>query len=90
MTCSPESGSWGMRVLCTFCKRSEQQVRKLVAGPGVYICDRCTERAHAIIHEGAPPSSPSTLWQRLTGRLRRLLATRAGSLDLRRADGHAV
>ena len=34
---------------CTFCKRSEQQVRKLVAGPGVYICDRCTERAHAII-----------------------------------------
>ncbi len=75
---------------CTFCKRSEQQVRKLVAGPGVYICDRCTERAHAIIHEGAPPSSPGSLWQRVTGQLRRLRATHRGSLELRRANGRAV
>ena len=49
----------------TFCKRSEQQVRKLVAGPGVYICDRCTELAHAIIHEGGPPASVGPLWQRV-------------------------
>ncbi len=74
---------------CTFCKRSEQQVRKLVAGPGVYICDRCTERAHAIIHEGAP-SSPVSPWQRLNRQLRRFLAGRAVGLKLRRANGHAA
>jgi hypothetical protein len=58
---------------CTFCKRSEHQVVKLVAGPGVYICDRCTERAHAIIHEAAPPIAPVSVWQRLAGRFRRFL-----------------
>lgn len=29
---------------CTFCELTQQQVRKLIAGPGVYICDQCVER----------------------------------------------
>ena len=58
---------------CTFCKKTEHQVRKLVAGPGVYICDRCTERAHAIVHEGGPPSAQGSAWRRVTTQLRRLL-----------------
>ena len=28
---------------CSFCGKSQEQVRKLVAGPGVYICDECIE-----------------------------------------------
>jgi ATP-dependent protease Clp ATPase subunit len=72
---------------CTFCKRSERQVRKLVAGPGVYICDRCTERAHAIIQEGQPPRAP--LLQRVKLRLSRLVA-RNPWRGLYRAEGLAV
>ena len=75
---------------CTFCKRSEHQVRKLVAGPGVYICDRCTEHAHAIIQEGAPPSSPASLWHRATGRLRHFLTGQTNERELHRASGHAA
>jgi hypothetical protein len=53
---------------CTFCRKSEHQVRKLVAGPGVYICDACIETAHAIIHEtSAPP--PISFWRRAVSRL---------------------
>lgn len=72
---------------CTFCKRSEKQVRKLVAGPGVYICDRCTARAHAIVQEGGPPREP--LLRRVGLRLSRAL-TRAAGRDLLRAAGPAV
>ena len=28
---------------CSFCGKTQEQVRKLVAGPGVYICDECIE-----------------------------------------------
>ena len=28
---------------CSFCGKSQKQVRKLIAGPGVYICDECIE-----------------------------------------------
>src|SRR5262245_53734071 len=59
---------------CTFCKRSEDQVRKLIAGPGVYICDRCTDHAHTIIHEDESPSLQPALLQRTTSRLRRLVS----------------
>ena len=64
---------------CTFCKRSEQQVRKLVAGPGVYICDRCTEHAHAIIHEDAGPPMPSAILHRVASRFRRLTDRRSAA-----------
>ncbi len=80
----------GHLLSCTFCKRSEKQVRKLVAGPGVYICDSCTERAHAIIHDGPPPPAQSSLWQRATSQLRRITARKTGGHELRRAAGHAA
>ncbi len=80
----------GHLLSCTFCKRSEKQVRKLVAGPGVYICDRCTERAHAIVHEDAPPPRRTALLQRVRCQLRRLVTFRAGRLERRRASWHAV
>ena len=36
---------------CSFCGKTQDQVRKLVAGPGVYICDECIELCNEIIEE---------------------------------------
>ena len=48
---------------CSFCGKSQEQVRKLIAGPGVYICDECVELCNEILDEeliedGAIVSSP--------------------------------
>jgi ATP-dependent protease Clp ATPase subunit len=34
---------------CSFCGKTQKQVKKLIAGPSVYICDGCTRRAQAVI-----------------------------------------
>ncbi len=36
---------------CSFCGKVQDQVKKLVAGPGVYICDECIELCNEIIEE---------------------------------------
>ena len=36
---------------CSFCGKPQEQVRKLVAGPGVYICDECIELCSEIVVE---------------------------------------
>ncbi|HHZ13274.1 MAG: ATP-dependent Clp protease ATP-binding subunit ClpX [Caldicoprobacterales bacterium] len=36
---------------CSFCSKTQEQVRRLVAGPGVYICDECIELCQEIIEE---------------------------------------
>ena len=36
---------------CTFCAKSQQRVKKLIAGPGVYICDECVDLCNVIIDE---------------------------------------
>ncbi|MCF8563529.1 ATP-dependent protease ATP-binding subunit ClpX [Alicyclobacillus tolerans] len=36
---------------CSFCGKTQEQVRKLVAGPGVYICDECIELCNEIVEE---------------------------------------
>ena len=47
---------------CSFCGKSQEQVRKLIAGPGVYICDECVELCNEILdeelmEEGTPVSA---------------------------------
>jgi hypothetical protein len=37
---------------CSFCGRAQRKTRKLVAGPGVYICESCVERAASVIASG--------------------------------------
>lgn len=37
-------------LLCSFCAKDAKEVKKLVAGPGVYICDECVELCHNILH----------------------------------------
>ena len=39
------------QIKCSFCGKIQDQVRKLVAGPGVYICDECIELCNEIIEE---------------------------------------
>ena len=39
------------RLKCSFCGKTQEQVRKLVAGPGVYICDECIELCNEVIEE---------------------------------------
>lgn len=55
----------GHSLTCTFCKRSEHEVRKLVAGPGVYICDACIALAHRIVSDEGPPNEAESRWRRL-------------------------
>ena len=37
---------------CSFCGRRQDQVKRLVAGPGVYICDECIDLCYDIIYDG--------------------------------------
>jgi ATP-dependent Clp protease ATP-binding subunit ClpX len=41
---------------CSFCNKSEHEVRKLVAGPKVFICDECVEVSMKIMEEAESPS----------------------------------
>lgn len=44
---------------CSFCGKSQEEVRRLIAGPnGVYICDECVQLCQEIIQEEAPPRRP--------------------------------
>src|SRR5216117_276092 len=60
------------QLLCSFCGKSQRQVKKLIAGPGVYICDECIDLCNEIIDEEltAPPSfdienlpKPKEIWE---------------------------
>jgi ATP-dependent Clp protease ATP-binding subunit ClpX len=42
-------GEGGELVKCSFCAKSQKQVKKLIAGPGVYICDECIDLCNDII-----------------------------------------
>jgi ATP-dependent Clp protease ATP-binding subunit ClpX len=44
-------------VKCSFCGKSQKQVKKLIAGPGVYICDECIDLCNDIIEEELADSS---------------------------------
>ena len=44
-------GDTGEPLKCSFCGKSQKQVKKLIAGPGVYICDECIDLCNEIIEE---------------------------------------
>ncbi len=44
------------QLLCSFCGKSQRQVKKLIAGPGVYICDECIDLCNEIIDEELTPA----------------------------------
>ena len=41
----------GKLLHCNFCGKSQHEVRKLIAGPSVYVCDECVELCNDIIRE---------------------------------------
>lgn len=55
-----KKGASGEKVLyCSFCGKSQHEVKKLIAGPSVFICDECIELCNDIIRDEAPPESPA-------------------------------
>ena len=44
------------QLLCSFCGKTQRQVKKLIAGPGVYICDECIDLCNEIIDEELAPT----------------------------------
>ena len=53
---------------CSFCRKSEAEVSKLVAGPRAYICDDCVAVATRIMNsydDSQPPKVEPTIWRRL-------------------------
>ena len=50
-----KKGAAGEKVLyCSFCGKSQHEVKKLIAGPSVFICDECIELCNDIIRDEVP------------------------------------
>ena len=56
----PRVGESGDLLKCSFCGKSQKQVKKLIAGPGVYICDECIDLCNEIIEEELAETSEFT------------------------------
>ena len=54
-------GEGGELLKCSFCGKSQKQVKKLIAGPGVYICDECIDLCNEIIEEELADTTEPTL-----------------------------
>ena len=53
-----KKGATGEKVLyCSFCGKSQHEVKKLIAGPSVFICDECIELCNDIIRDEVPADS---------------------------------
>jgi ATP-dependent Clp protease ATP-binding subunit ClpX len=57
-------GDGGDLLKCSFCGKSQKQVKKLIAGPGVYICDECIDLCNEIIEEELSEGSELS-WEEL-------------------------
>ncbi|MEU4476221.1 ATP-dependent Clp protease ATP-binding subunit ClpX [Micromonospora sp. NPDC023888] len=57
-------GDGGDLLKCSFCGKSQKQVKKLIAGPGVYICDECIDLCNEIIEEELAESG-EVKWEEL-------------------------
>ena len=56
-----KKGASGEKVLyCSFCGKSQHEVKKLIAGPSVFICDECIELCNDIIRDEAPVDGGTT------------------------------
>lgn len=59
-----------MTIRCSFCQRPAPEVDKLIAGPGIYICDQCVNLCHEILAQESQTSGADIAqippWQSLT------------------------
>ena len=67
MTAEPATAA---AIACSFCAKPEQEVSKIIAGPGIYICNECVQTCNDILDSAAesagdvPPELP--YWQAMT------------------------
>ncbi len=54
-----KNGNGDKLLYCSFCGKSQHEVRKLIAGPSVFVCDECVELCNDIIREEVQDKSPS-------------------------------
>jgi hypothetical protein len=47
------------KLICSFCGKNQDQVRKLIAGPSVYICDECVDRCNEILERESERETPA-------------------------------
>ena len=53
-----KKGSSGEKTLyCSFCGKSQHEVKKLIAGPSVFVCDECIELCNEIIRDELPANA---------------------------------
>jgi ATP-dependent protease Clp ATPase subunit len=78
------------RLRCTFCGKNDSEVSKLVAGPRVYICDKCVAVASRLMeggsHDDSAPKVEPTIWRKFSARARQLFSGR----DLRRMTSYSA
>ena len=60
MTDQERKGTDGKILYCSFCGKSQHEVRKLIAGPSVFVCDECVELCNDIIREEVEEQSAPT------------------------------
>jgi ClpX C4-type zinc finger len=61
MTSGTQGPATGIQVRCSFCAKPSSDVAKVIAGPGVYICDECVGLCNDILRaEQQQPSDPGT------------------------------
>ena len=60
-----KSGDDGKLLYCSFCGKSQDEVRKLIAGPSVFICDECVDLCNDIIREEIQDAEPEDTSDRL-------------------------
>jgi ATP-dependent Clp protease ATP-binding subunit ClpX len=61
MSVNKDKPSLGSALHCNFCGKSQKEVKKLIAGPGCYICDECIELCNDIIFEDAQKANTKSV-----------------------------
>jgi len=61
MSTSKDKPTLGSALHCNFCGKSQKEVKKLIAGPGCYICDECIELCNDIIFEDAQKANTKSV-----------------------------
>ncbi|MEZ5530003.1 MAG: ATP-dependent Clp protease ATP-binding subunit ClpX [Porticoccaceae bacterium] len=62
---SGKGGDDGKLLYCSFCGKSQHEVRKLIAGPSVFICDECVDLCNDIISEEIQEADPESAGEKL-------------------------
>ena len=83
----------GKLLYCSFCGKSQHEVRKLIAGPSVFICDECVELCNDIIREEVSEGGPAKESDRLPvpQEIKEILTSKGLRLGMQREEAvHAI